>query len=78
MGRYGGKGGSYADSYSVDLPGSVLPAGYIEAFYTSPVFKQERMILSVRFKKPSTDTQAFEFYVGQIGLISDNFEQTDD
>lgn len=64
LGRYHGTDGGYTDCYSAELKGPVRLAEYIEAFYTSPVFKLERLILSILFAKPSTDTQARELATG--------------
>ena len=38
-------GRGYADCYVIKLPGTVTQAAYIEAFYTSPLFKIERTLL---------------------------------
>jgi hypothetical protein len=57
--RYAIKDG-YADCYSLDVPGSVSQADYIEAFYTTWVFKLERLLLSWFASRPSTDAQANE------------------
>ncbi len=64
LGRYDDTDRCYTDCYSVELKGPVRLAEYIEAFYTSPVFKLERFILSILFAKPSTDTQARELAIG--------------
>lgn len=50
--------GAYTDCFYVDLPGVVSQAAYVEAFYTTPVFKVERLILAAFALKPSTDLQA--------------------
>ena len=50
--------GAYTDCFYVDLPGVVSHAEYVEAFYTTPVFKVERLILAAFALKPSTDLQA--------------------
>lgn len=48
----------YADCYVVKLPGKVIQAAYIEAFYTSPLFKIERTLLQYLASKPATDADA--------------------
>ena len=65
LGRYGGDDGSYTDCYSAEISGSVELSDYIQAFYTSLVFKLERLILSVLVSKPSTDTQVTELAAGE-------------
>ena len=50
--------GAYADCYFVDVPRPVSQAEFVEAFYTSNVFRIERAILSILASKPSTDQQA--------------------
>ena len=50
--------GAYTDCYAADLPGQVSQADYIEAFYTTWVFKLERWLLALFVSKPSTDLQA--------------------
>lgn len=50
--------GAYADCYMTGLPGQVSFSEFILAFYTTPLFKLERLILKLFVSKPSTDTQA--------------------
>lgn len=49
---------AYTDGFSLDLPMAVTLVGYIEAFYTTPLFKLERLILAALVAKPSTDADA--------------------
>lgn len=51
-------GGGYADCYAVDMARPVSQAEYVEAFYTTAVFKVERSILAWFASRPSTDGQA--------------------
>ena len=37
---------AYTDCYAMELPRTVSLADYIEAFYTSPLFKLERALLA--------------------------------
>jgi len=41
-----------------EIPISVSHAQYVNAFYTTPLFKLERFILTWTVSKPSTDAQA--------------------
>ena len=51
-------GPGYADCYVIKVPGTVTQAAYIEAFYTSPLFKIERTLLQYLASKPATDADA--------------------
>ena len=51
-------GPGYADCYVTQIPGTVTQAAYIEAFYTSPLFKIERTLLHYLASKPATDADA--------------------
>lgn len=54
--RYAGNDG-YADCFWVDVPGTIGLGRYVEAFYTTWLFKAERAILSLA-GHPSTDADA--------------------
>ncbi len=56
--------GAYADCFTVRIAGIVSFSEYVEAFYTSPIFKAERLILRVFAGRPSTDQQAHELATG--------------
>lgn len=62
LSRYRGSG--YTDCYVTPVPCRVTAAEFIEAFYTTPIFKLERWLLSV-LRLPSTDMQARELALGQ-------------
>jgi hypothetical protein len=49
---------AYTDCYAAEMATPVSQADYIEAFYTTWVFKLERLILAWFVAKPSTDLQA--------------------
>jgi hypothetical protein len=59
--RYADSGNSNTDCYATEFERNLRLDECIEAFYTSPVFKLERFVLSTVFGKPSTDSQAREF-----------------
>lgn len=50
--------GAYTDCYYMDVPCNISLSQYIHAFYTSPLFKIERSILSLIARRPSTDNDA--------------------
>ncbi len=58
--------GAYTDCYCTVLSGAVTQAQYVQAFYTTWVFKLERWILSWAVSKPSTDVQAQQVAAGVI------------
>ena len=50
--------GGYVDCYTTEVPGQVPFPEFIFAFYTTLLFKLERLILKLTVSKPSTDIQA--------------------
>lgn len=62
--------GAYTDCYALDVPRSVTRAQYVEAFYTTWVFKLERAILAAIVSKPSTDAQAAQLARGEREDVS--------
>lgn len=58
-------GGAYTDCYVIEMARPVSQAKYIEAFYTTPVFKLERLLLAWFVDRPSTDLQAGELAEGK-------------
>lgn len=62
--HYAGQG-AYLDCYVTDLDTPVTHAQFVEAFYTTWLFKLERWILARAVNKPSTDAQAREIARGQ-------------
>lgn len=55
--RYSNSGG-YTDCYVAEIARTVSHAEYVEAFYTTAVFKLERWILRLLVSRPSTDLEA--------------------
>ena len=49
---------AYTDCYTTLIRGSVSHADFVTAFYTTRLFKLERLILRWAVSKPSTDTEA--------------------
>ena len=58
--------GTYTDCFYTDIPGDILHPLFVFAFYTSWLFKLERLVLKWFFAKPSTDSEAMELAVGEI------------
>ncbi len=59
------RAGAYTDCFAVDIPQVVSQEAYVEAFYTTWLFKLERALLSWFVHKPSTDVEAAELARGQ-------------
>ena len=58
------RAGAYTDCFTTVIPGRVSHPEFVEAFYTSRVFKLERLILQWIVGKPSTDAEAKELATG--------------
>ena len=58
--------GAYTDCYVAALARPVSHAEYVEAFYTTAVFKLERLLLAWFVARPSTDAQAHCLAIGQL------------
>jgi hypothetical protein len=56
--------GSYTDCYVTEVSGAVSHAEYVEAFYTTWLFKLERRVLKWLAARPSTDKEAGELAHG--------------
>lgn len=59
-------GAAYADCYVTEIARPVSHAEYVEAFYTTAVFKLERLLLSWIAARPSTDAQARKLAAGKL------------
>jgi hypothetical protein len=62
--------GAYTDGYVTTLDRPVALASYIDAFYTTPLFKLERLILAAFAGRPSTDLQARQLAIGQLDTFA--------
>jgi hypothetical protein len=69
LAAYAGSG-AYTDCYRVVLPHIVTQAEYVEAFYTSAVFKVERWLIARFLSRPSTDAQARLLAQGRLGSFA--------
>ncbi len=63
-------GGAYTDCYCIDVARAVTHAEYVEAFYTTAIFKLERLLLSWLVSRPSTDPQARELAAGRLASFA--------
>ncbi|MCM5681585.1 hypothetical protein M8A51_18830 [Schlegelella sp. S2-27] len=62
--------GAYTDCYATDVARPVSHAQYVEAFYTTAVFKLERWLLARLVARPSTDLQAWELARGTRAVFA--------
>jgi hypothetical protein len=62
--------GAYADCYVTDIGRVVSHAEYVEAFYTTAVFKLERLLLAAFAARPSTDAQVAALARGQLDTFA--------
>ncbi len=62
--------GAFADCYTTSIPGTVTLAEFVLAFYTTPLFKVERWLLSKALGIPSTDDQALQLAQGASARFS--------
>ena len=58
--------GAYADCNVTEVPHAVTHPEFVEAFYTTAVFKLERLLLRLFVSRPSTDVQAGELARGEL------------
>jgi hypothetical protein len=57
---------AYTDCYVTDVAGTVSCERFVEAFYTTRLFKLERLILKLALARPSTDAQAAQLAAGAL------------
>jgi hypothetical protein len=69
LGRYL-QAGAYTDCYVTEVAGTVSHAEYVEAFYTTAVFKLERLLLAWFVSRPSSDAQARQLASGMLGSFA--------
>ena len=62
--------GAYTDCYATDIVGAVSHEQFVAAFYTTRVFKLERLILKWVLAKPSTDAEAAQLAAGAIDTFA--------
>ena len=62
--------GAYTDCYVTRIAQGVSLAAYVEAFYTTPLFRLERLILKWLVARPSTDEQARLLGTGSLATFA--------
>ncbi len=58
--------GAYTDCYYTEIAGKISQADYIEAFYTTTLFKLERVLLAWFIRRPSEDTEVHALATGKV------------
>ena len=53
--RYVGQGATYTDCFAVSVPRQVGLTQFVTAFYTTPLFRAERLILTIGMRSRSYD-----------------------
>jgi hypothetical protein len=56
--------GAFVDCYMTEVAGTVGHAAFVEAFYTTWLFKLERLLLGWLARRPTSDRQAMELATG--------------
>jgi hypothetical protein len=64
------RSGAYTDCYVVELARPVSQGEFIEAFYTTPIFKVERWLLANILSRPSTDLEARQLGLGSSAVFA--------
>jgi hypothetical protein len=62
--------GAYADCYVTEVARAVSLPEFVEAFYTTAMFKLERLMLRLFVSRPSTDTQAGQLARGELSSFA--------
>jgi hypothetical protein len=65
-----GRAGGYADCYATEIDRAVSHAQFVEAFYTTSLFRLERWLLGWLVSRPSTDAQAAALAAGESDSFS--------
>jgi hypothetical protein len=63
-------GAGFADCYVAEVQGAVTQAAFVEAFYTTPLFKIERMLLRYLASNPASDADAKQLAAGKATKFS--------
>jgi hypothetical protein len=64
------RNGHFTDCWTADVAGPVTHAQYVEAFYTTWVFRIERRILAWAISRPSSDAEARQLAAGGLERFS--------
>jgi hypothetical protein len=79
LNAYGLQSGCYTDCFYIDVPGSISFSTYVYAFFNTPVFKLERVLLKLFASSPSSDNDVENLASGASdGLSIWNVEERGD
>ncbi len=70
LGRYADVPGAYTDCYTTQVAGQVDLARYVESFYTTWLFRLERIVLQFLVGRPSDDAQARALAAGELDAFA--------
>lgn len=68
--RYAETPEAYTDCLTRDVAGQVDLAGFVTAFYKTPLFRVERFILRIIARRPSSDGQAADMAAGHTASFA--------
>jgi hypothetical protein len=63
-------GGAYTDCYATGIALAVSHAAFVAAFYTTALFKAERLVLRIFASRPSSDAQARALALGELSSFA--------
>ena len=69
LGRLAAQRGAFADAYMLRLPPTITLAEFVEAFYTTRLFKLERWLIA-RSGRPSSDADVRAIARGEDGRMA--------
>jgi hypothetical protein len=61
---------AYTDCYKTEVSGAISFTEYVTAFYTTDLFRLERLILKLVVSKPSTDAETIQLAEGEIDAFA--------
>lgn len=64
------RAGAYTDCYVTEFARVIALPEYVEAFYTTPLFKVERLILRLLVSRPSSDQDAKALATGNANTFA--------
>jgi hypothetical protein len=64
------RSGAYTDCYSTEISRAVTHTQFINAFYTTPIFKLERLIIKWAVSKPSSDAEVNLLAEGDVDTFA--------
>ncbi|NRB42651.1 MAG: hypothetical protein HRU20_29985 [Pseudomonadales bacterium] len=62
--------GAYTDCYTTEISCAVTHAQYVQAFYSTAIFRLERLILKWAVSKPSSDDQVALLATGETNTFA--------